>query len=311
MYQTPPHKSPLLLVSFFVILFCPLIVLVTSLWILELPATQGQVELFDVLGESLLLILVQFWIISIAFAHLRSVTFNYLLSGFGIITLANTADLLDEFLIDQYDFLNLLENSAYPLGMAIATVGLFKLSRDHRKLIQQVNIDRDNWRDKARVDQLTGLFNRRYFFDWAREQVRLVKDSEKTLSFLMLDIDHFKSVNDNFGHDMGDQVLSQVGKCLIEFCRHNDKSFRLGGEEFCVVMAEADHDAVMQASMRLKQRLGVIQLKSASGELVSRTVSIGVSHLQANDSLETLLKRADDALYLAKSRGRNCVVANS
>lgn len=301
----------LIWISLVAIVVCPALVVVVALSFESLRADLYEVDFLDVFGELLLLILVQFWILTIAFAQLRAATYNYLITGFSIITLANTADLLDEFVLDELSLLNLLENIAYPLGMMIATVGLFKLSRDYRKLISKVNRDRDSWRNKANRDQLTGLLNRRYFFEVMPDIANADSIEKAAPALLMLDIDLFKSVNDQFGHDKGDILLRSVGECIRKFCRNEDKGFRLGGEEFGILLlgadADADADAVLEAADRIRQRISIIQIKTESGELVSRTVSIGVSFLDKNDTLDSWMKKADDALYQAKKQGRNRV----
>lgn len=298
----------LIWVSIFVIIFCPALVATVAFSFESLRSNISEVDLLDVAGELLLLILVQFWIVTIAYARLRGTTYCYLISGFSVITLANTADLLDEFILDDLSILNLLENIAYPLGMLIATIGLFKLSRDYRKLIVKVNRDRDSWRHKANRDQLTGLLNRRYFFEVMPGIANADSLDKAAPALLMLDIDLFKSVNDQFGHDKGDILLRSVGECIRKFCRNEDKGFRLGGEEFGILLLGADTDAVLQAAERIKQRISIIQLKTETGELVSRTVSIGVGFLDKSDTLDSWMKKADDALYQAKEQGRNRVV---
>lgn len=297
----------LIWISIVAIFVCPALVVVVALSFESLRADLYEVDFLDVFGELLLLILVQFWIVTIAFARLRAATYNYLITGFSIITLANTADLLDEFVLDELNLLNLLENIAYPLGMMIATVGLFKLSRDYRKLISKVNRDRDSWRNKANRDQLTGLLNRRYFFEVMPDIANADSIEKAAPALLMLDIDLFKSVNDQFGHDKGDILLRSVGECIRKFCRNEDKGFRLGGEEFGILLLGVDTDAVLEAAERIRQRISIIQIKTESGEMVSRTVSIGVSFLDKSDTLDSWMKKADDALYQAKDQGRNRV----
>lgn len=303
-------SSRLIWISIVVIFLCPAAVLVAALLHEGEIPIKSQIELLDVAGELLLLVLVQFWIVTIAYAGLQFRTYIYLLCGFGIIAMANTADLLDEFIFDHVGTLKLIENAAYPLGMMLATVGLFKLSRDYSELLKRVNKDRDDWRWKANKDQLTGLFNRRYFFEIMPDLLETLKGGSRahTAALLMLDIDYFKSVNDQFGHDKGDLLLRAVGETINKFCHHDDFGFRLGGEEFGVLISGADSDVVLQAAERLRQRINIVQIKTETGELVSRTVSIGVSLLRSNDSIESWMKRSDNALYEAKSQGRNRVV---
>lgn len=303
-------SSRLIWLSIYIIFLCPAVVAAVALSYEGAIPKITEVEFLDVAGELLLLVLVQFWIVTIAYAGLQFRTYIYLLSGFGIITMANTADLLDEFIFDHIGTLKFIENAAYPLGMTLATIGLFKLSRDYSELLRQVHKDRDNWRTKANHDQLTGLLNRRYFFEMMPKVMDTAwnKVGEPVPALLMLDIDFFKSVNDKFGHDKGDLLLHEVGRCINQFCRHDDAGFRLGGEEFGVLLNGADKDRVLEAAEQLRHRLNSIHIKTEKGELVSRTVSIGVSFLHTTDSLDSWMKQADTALYQAKEQGRNRVV---
>ena len=114
-------------ISLVAIVVCPALVVVMALSFESLRADLYEVEFLDVFGELLLLILVQFWIVTIAFAQLRAATYNYLIVGFAIITLANTADLLDEFVLDELNLLKLLENIAYPLANALENFAEMKI----------------------------------------------------------------------------------------------------------------------------------------------------------------------------------------
>lgn len=163
----------------------------------------------------------------------------------------------------------------------------------------------------AKTDELTGVNNRREFMKQARFELARARRYNKRLSVLMIDIDHFKLVNDNYGHDAGDLVLTIVANTLVEQLRENDHFGRLGGEEFAAILVETDHNHAFVIAERLRN---VLENKKIfyKDHQISVTVSIGISvsasqtQAQAQE-IETLLKNADDALYKAKMEGRNQV----
>lgn len=271
----------------------------------ELTRELSEVEVSDVLGELWLLILVQFWIITIALSHLKNQTFLYLLAGFSLITIANTADLLDELITSDSSWLKTIENYIYPLGMTISTFGLFKLGSDYKALIRSVNKDRDSWKHKANTDKLTGLLNRRAFENYCTQYIN--GNDIDDVSLLMMDIDHFKKLNDQFGHDAGDLFLKHIGEELQHFCRKEEQAFRMGGEEFCVLMPSISLESAQTAAEHLRTRIEEIRIETPNGNLIRATASIGVAKRLSSDSADSWLKRADVALYQAKNSGRNCV----
>jgi diguanylate cyclase (GGDEF)-like protein/PAS domain S-box-containing protein len=162
----------------------------------------------------------------------------------------------------------------------------------------------------ATQDELTGLSNRRHFMEQTSTQLRQAHRYGKDFCFMMFDIDHFKRINDNHGHDVGDEVLRQVGQTMRQVLRGTDIFGRVGGEEFAVAMPETDLDAARVVAERLRETFEELRVRTLS-EPARFTVSVGIAHL---DSAETLLsqlfKRADEALYEAKNRGRNRVVTD-
>jgi diguanylate cyclase (GGDEF)-like protein len=160
----------------------------------------------------------------------------------------------------------------------------------------------------SRIDPLTGLNNRRSFGADALRLFQLAVRHGKTLSCAALDIDHFKHVNDSYGHDVGDTVLVAMARACQGEIRQTDSIARMGGEEFCCLFPETDINGACNVSERIRQAVSLLKFVAAETPF-SITVSVGVSDMQeANDTLEGLLKRSDNALYLAKQGGRNRVV---
>jgi diguanylate cyclase (GGDEF)-like protein len=157
------------------------------------------------------------------------------------------------------------------------------------------------------VDVLSGLINRRAFMQSGQE---LVKDSEiagKTMHLLMMDLDHFKNVNDQYGHQAGDKVIHNFGKMLKDNFEEGTLIARLGGEEFSVLLSGLSDLEIEQKADQLLKTVALFQ-HNYQGKKFHVTVSIGVAKKgQPRETLDNLVHQADKALYKSKSRGRNCV----
>jgi diguanylate cyclase (GGDEF)-like protein/PAS domain S-box-containing protein len=159
----------------------------------------------------------------------------------------------------------------------------------------------------ATVDSLTGVFNRRHFFDHARQELSRSLRYGSDTALIMLDVDHFKNVNDTFGHHRGDEVLCLVANICREETRDADVVGRYGGEEFVILLPETQLDGALVVAARIWQRIGAARITSEKGG-IGVTASIGVTSLNGHSaSLEQLLEQADQAMYRAKQAGRNRV----
>jgi len=159
---------------------------------------------------------------------------------------------------------------------------------------------------QAMTDPLTGLHNRRAFMEFATRTVAEARRYDRLLSLILFDIDHFKQVNDQYGHTTGDQVIAVVAKGLSNSVRSADAPARWGGEEFVVALPETDLPSAMRAAERIRQSVEHQIISDGDGKsLPTITVSRGVATLRPEDTLETLIERADRALYVSKAKGRN------
>jgi two-component system cell cycle response regulator len=167
--------------------------------------------------------------------------------------------------------------------------------------------------EMAVTDALTGLHNRRYMSGQLQAFVQRANHGGDPVAVLVLDIDHFKSVNDGFGHDAGDEVLSEFAVRLATNVRAVDLPCRLGGEEFVVVMPDTTLEDAHRIADRIRRDIGQAPFRVMGGkEHLTVTVSIGVSAtLPGEDTPEALLKRADEGVYEAKAAGRNQVIARA
>lgn len=160
----------------------------------------------------------------------------------------------------------------------------------------------------ATTDALTGAYNRHQFFLLGHQEFKQAKRYDHQLGVIMLDIDYFKSINDDYGHQAGDEVLQALSRTAMETMRESDIFGRLGGEEFAVILPETSAEEASEVAERLRAELAKLTV-AAKDELISFTVSVGVSMIRESDTaLEVALNRADEALYKAKRGGRNRVV---
>jgi diguanylate cyclase (GGDEF)-like protein len=160
-------------------------------------------------------------------------------------------------------------------------------------------------------DSLTGLYNRWFVMEKIDSEINRALRHGSPMSLLMLDIDHFKRINDTWGHPAGDQVLQAIGKLLRDSCRVYDVPGRYGGEEFCIVLPETKPGNTTVVAERIRRRLEETQLTCGDAAVVV-TASMGIAGMDAESEGEilspaALIDRADRALYTAKSRGRNRV----
>ena len=162
---------------------------------------------------------------------------------------------------------------------------------------------------QARIDVLTGISNRRYFMETMESELARNQRYPKKNVFLMLDIDHFKQVNDLFGHGMGDVALRMVAETCQISLRGSDLLGRIGGEEFAIFLVETDAAEGRRIAERIRRKVQEIELKDDDGTPVLLHISIGMTAWQPGDVLEDLLARSDKALYQAKETGRNRVAS--
>lgn len=182
-----------------------------------------------------------------------------------------------------------------------------------RRYTEQLRDSVEHSMELAITDSLTGLFNRRYMEGHAATLVQKAANRGKEIAIIILDIDFFKAVNDTHGHDIGDEVLKEFSKRILQNIRGVDMACRFGGEEFVLVMPDTDLAFAFMVGERIRQRIAAVSFNVGldTGSL-DITCSVGVACLvQPDDTPDTILKRADQALYRAKNDGRNRVVADA
>ncbi len=160
----------------------------------------------------------------------------------------------------------------------------------------------------ALLDPLTRLGNRAALDNALRRELQLAERHHYELSVLMIDVDHFKRINDEHGHGVGDDVLQAIARTIENVCRETDISFRYGGEEFVILLRKTNDSGARIIAERLRKEISSITL-GKNGNTIKPTVSIGISTRESaqKEHISDLFDRADKALYLAKQAGRNCV----
>jgi len=159
------------------------------------------------------------------------------------------------------------------------------------------------------VDELTGLFNRRYFLERFKEEIERAQRLGFSFSFIMMDIDNFKTYNDSFGHLVGDYILKEVSRTIQQNIRHIDLACRYGGEEFCILLPQIEKDKAYFVGERIRKSFEERKIKVYDEE-IAITVSMGVASFpQDSHTVEGIIEKSDQALYLAKRRGKNQVSA--
>ncbi len=163
----------------------------------------------------------------------------------------------------------------------------------------------------AMTDALTGIGNKRSFDNQIQREMDLARRHQDGLSLVLVDLDHFKKINDTHGHIVGDEVLKEVAARIRTTCRQSDLCFRLGGEEFALILSHTDTEGAQIIAERVREAVSAMPIE-AMGRSVSVTISLGVTSLyqgdngrDQEDSSQDLLSRADMALYRAKKQGRN------
>lgn len=185
----------------------------------------------------------------------------------------------------------------------VVTVLFFILLLRQFKIRRQLKI-------LAKSDSLTKLANRRAFFKYGNRYMENAVREQSELCVLMIDIDHFKAVNDNFGHDIGDKVICMIADLASETMRSRDVLARIGGEEFAAILPDANLDQARAIAERIREKAQNSTVPECKESAV--TVSIGLASIRnAKESFDQLLHVADLAMYQAKEKGRNCVYSNS
>jgi len=162
-------------------------------------------------------------------------------------------------------------------------------------------------KEHAEKDSLTSLFNRRYFQEQLKKEVRFAQQKNTPISLLYIDTDNFKEINDTYGHPTGDQVLKQLALQITNITRSSDTTARIGGDEFAVLLPNTDKAELELIANRLSEEIQQLKIQEQNSQ-IDVTVSIGGKSFTSDFPLNCMIDWVDDALYLAKDKGKNQVV---
>ncbi|MDX6015550.1 diguanylate cyclase [Shewanella indica] len=205
-----------------------------------------------------------------------------------------------------------LSSHGVGIGIMLEALTLAFIISYRIKILEDIRASQEELKRQAATDPLTKLYNRRYFYSEADYQLKLAGRNGEAISVLILDIDSFKQINDNFGHHLGDRVIVALAKLLKQHCQGAEMAARFGGEEFVILLPGATLNQALHRAEQLRLNVEAMQLTADTGDKISCTISLGVAEVEvATESIEAAVKRADHALYQAKNSGRNRVVANS
>ncbi|AJD89856.1 hypothetical protein JMA_05390 [Jeotgalibacillus malaysiensis] len=208
-------------------------------------------------------------------------------------------DFENELIAAKRQVEKILEDTDYANGE------LQKLLTELESKREEITAANARLKNLALTDPLTSLKNRRYYEEVLTEFLVSAEKESFTFSYLILDIDHFKHVNDEFGHAAGDQVLQELAWSLEQEIREEDVLVRFGGEEFVILLTGIDERLALKIADRIR-----VNIEHAEWPHCQITVSIGVSGVKPGDTKDTIFKRADEALYYSKKNGRNRTTLN-
>jgi diguanylate cyclase (GGDEF)-like protein len=198
------------------------------------------------------------------------------------------------------------------IGMALESILLsLALASRIRELTHEKEYykqSRQRYQELSITDALTGLFNKRYLNSKLTSEVDHAHRLGQPLSIMMMDLDHFKRVNDTYGHHTGDKILKSAGHIILGFIRKTDTACRYGGEEFVLVMPGTDLENAFTVAERIRTAMAENRFQAEGKQSISVTLSMGISGLKPGEGVDALMERADRGLYEAKRKGRNRTV---
>lgn len=213
---------------------------------------------------------------------------------------------------DDVSFAEFVKYTLYilvPTIILILILAVYILKREIARKTMLLQERNEELTKLAMLDPGTELYNRRRFYELAGREFANSKKNGSVFGLLMVDIDWFKKINDTYGHDVGDQVISHFAQECKKYFRNRDIVCRFGGEEFIILLPMTGEDEVIKVAERIRKLISEDELMIPDGRIVKYTISIGISIFQTSDEkFERIVKRADNALYKAKEAGRNQII---
>jgi diguanylate cyclase (GGDEF)-like protein len=192
-------------------------------------------------------------------------------------------------------------------GKFIGAIETLQDITEQKRAEQALKESEQRYRTLSITDGLTSLYNSRHFYEQLGHEIERANRYQRPLSLLLLDADNFKQINDTYGHVEGDRVLQILAQVVKSCLRSADTAYRYGGEEFTAILPETSIQAAELLAERLREAFATTPLKLSSGATIHSTVSIGVTQYVSPENIQRFVRRADDGVYQAKRRGKNCV----
>lgn len=193
-------------------------------------------------------------------------------------------------------------------GEVIGAIETLQDVTERRRAENALRESEERYKQLSVTDSLTGLFNSRHLHERLMAEMERAQRYQRPLSLLVIDCDNFKRVNDNFGHLEGDKVLQALAKVIGLCLRRTDSAYRYGGEEFVLILPEAEIGAASRLAERLRQGFADEIVLADNGQEIRCTISVGLAAYRLGEAESQFIRRADEANYEAKRRGKNCVV---
>ncbi len=287
------NKSPFSLITLFAIAF----IVYQALNFARL----SSINYFSLTSEAIITTAILFLMANLQNLRSNKSIYQYLILGFSLLFISLLTDTLDEIFVQPEWLATVFEDFCKTLGFIILLMGIrnwIKLNNEHNEAL--INL--------ASTDELTKLFTRRYFHEKAIHEFNMYKRTKNHFAILMIDIDHFKDVNDRYGHSGGDIVLQKFSDQIKNSIRKTDTIARWGGEEFIVLLVGIDNETCSLLAEKIRQQFEDLEINIGDQE-VKITVSIGATiSREKDDSIDVIINRADKLLYHAKQKGRNCII---
>jgi len=262
---------------------------------------MGEIDYFDFLSDLIITINIFLLLYFLSRVKQPRSIIRTLVIGFSFLYFSLLTDVLDEIFLNPIIIKNIGENLLQVLGYITVCFGTYNWLKYNEMLQSEL-------KSLSNTDPLTGVMNRRAFIKKVADEIERSKRYKTNLSLIIIGIDYFKKVNDEYGHNVGDVVLKIICSNVSSFLRSSDAFCRWGGEEFTIMGVELDNSRCKEFCEKIRADISELPIKIEKDKNISITVSIGcTTMLEDDDSLDVLLDRADKALYLSKENGRNLV----
>lgn len=231
-----------------------------------------------------------FWIFTVSGLRLKQATFSALVVAGMVFTMSY---FYFPFSLEYFVMHCFWMIAAFSFGF----LGAYLIEKSNKAVF----VTQEKLKQLAVTDRLTGLYNRGKLDDMLQEELNRSQRYNQQFGLVMMDFDYFKSINDTYGHQVGDEALIEIAHLITEHLRSSDKAVRWGGEEFIVIYLDVDHEKLLSLAEELRQKIEAHVFKTVG----HKTASLGVTLYQKEDTIDSIIKRVDSALYRAKGSGRN------